>query len=157
MALCITALFIVACGTGGIKPCVSTLGGDQFDESTEYGRRNIANFFSVFYFAINAGSLCSTFITPLLRESELGYPLAFGVPAALMGVALIAFIAGTPFYTRKPPPGVNIFSLFLGATWTAVRQKCKTPREQRDRVTNNNNNKYNNNKNNNIGQFHGLR
>ena len=35
MALCLTALFIVACGTGGIKPCVSTLGGDQFDEDTE--------------------------------------------------------------------------------------------------------------------------
>ena len=29
MGLAIAALFIIACGTGGIKPCVSTLGGDQ--------------------------------------------------------------------------------------------------------------------------------
>ena len=39
MALCLSALFIVACGTGGIKPCVSTLGGDQFDETTENGQK----------------------------------------------------------------------------------------------------------------------
>ena len=90
--------------------------------------KHIANFFSVFYFAINAGSLCSTFITPLLRESALGYPLAFGVPAALMGVALLAFLFGTKYYIRKPPPGVNIFSMFLGATWTAIRTRCKTPK-----------------------------
>jgi len=88
----------------------------------------------VFYFAINAGSLFSTFITPLLRESEYGYPLAFGVPAALMGVAIVAFLFGTKYYTRKPPPGVNIFSLFLGATWTAIRQKCKTPKSERNKV-----------------------
>lgn len=133
MALCLTALVIVACGTGGIKPCVSTLGGDQFDEESEYGRRHLADFFSVFYFAINAGSLCSTFITPLLRESEWGYPLAFGVPAALMFVALLAFLFGTRYYTRKPPPGVNIFSFFLGATWAAIRTKCKTPRAERNK------------------------
>ncbi|CAG5104275.1 Oidioi.mRNA.OKI2018_I69.chr1.g1174.t1.cds [Oikopleura dioica] len=130
MGLALAALFIIACGTGGIKPCVSTLGGDQFDDSTERGRKHIASFFTVFYFAINAGSLCSTFITPILRD--LSYVLAFAVPSILMAVALVLFLVGTPYYIRKPPTGQNVFSLFLGATWNALRNRCKTDKKERD-------------------------
>ncbi|MEQ2173649.1 hypothetical protein GOODEAATRI_034272, partial [Goodea atripinnis] len=50
-------------------------------------------FFSIFYMSINAGSVLSTLITPILRGDVqcFGsdcYALAFGVPAALMVVAL---------------------------------------------------------------------
>ena len=87
-----TGLFIIALGTGGIKPCVSAFGGDQFVRPQQ--DRQLGAFFSVFYFSINAGSLISTFITPILREDvhcfdkDSCYPLAFGVPAILMIVAV---------------------------------------------------------------------
>ena len=61
------ALFTIAVGTGGIKPCVSALGGDQFPDN-EVGRERVSGFFSLFYASINAGSLLSTFISPILRE-----------------------------------------------------------------------------------------
>ena len=61
----ILGLVLVAFGTGGIKPCVSAFGGDQF-HSTQIPA--IAIYFSVFYFSINAGSVLSMFITPILRE-----------------------------------------------------------------------------------------
>lgn len=57
-------LFIIAVGTGGIKPCVSSFGGDQFDT---YQVVMVALFFSVFYFAINVGSVIATFVAPLFR------------------------------------------------------------------------------------------
>ena len=57
-------LFLIALGTGGIKPCVSAFGGDQF---TSDQSKLLQSFFSVFYFAINAGSLLSMLITPVLR------------------------------------------------------------------------------------------
>lgn len=85
-------LFIIAVGTGGIKPCVSAFGGEQFIRPQQ--DRQLEQFFSVFYFAINAGSLISTFITPIFREdvkcfgNDSCYPLAFGVPAILMIVAV---------------------------------------------------------------------
>ena len=46
-----------------------------------------------FYASINGGSLIATVITPILRQNgcfgqESCYPLAFGVPAGLMGVAI---------------------------------------------------------------------
>jgi dipeptide/tripeptide permease len=61
----IAALIVIAIGTGGIKPCVAPFGGDQF---VSWQTRMISIFFSVFYFSINAGSIISTLITPLLRR-----------------------------------------------------------------------------------------
>ncbi|XP_046762397.1 solute carrier family 15 member 1 isoform X1 [Gallus gallus] len=109
IALSMTGLILIALGTGGIKPCVSAFGGDQFEEHQEKQR---SRFFSIFYLSINAGSLISTIITPILRAQECGihsrqqcYPLAFGVPAALMAVSLVVFIAGSGMYKKVQPQG----------------------------------------------------
>merc|ERR1712223_1896399 len=102
-------LALIAVGTGGIKPCVSAFGGDQFKLPEQ--ERQLQTFFSVFYFAINAGSLISTALTPILREDvpcfgeDTCYSLAFGVPAILMLVATVFFVIGKPFYVNKPPEG----------------------------------------------------
>lgn len=61
----ITALLVIALGTGGIKPCVASFGADQF-AANQFKMLSI--FFSTFYFAINAGSLLSTITTPFLRS-----------------------------------------------------------------------------------------
>lgn len=60
-------------------------------------------YFSAFYFSINAGSVVSMLLTPIFRADVqcFGgecYPLAFGVPAVLMIVSLIFFVAGTRYY-----------------------------------------------------------
>ncbi|XP_056144979.1 solute carrier family 15 member 1 [Lampris incognitus] len=109
VALSMVGLFLIALGTGGIKPCVAAFGGDQFEDHQE---RQRSTFFSVFYLCINAGSLLSTIITPILRAQECGihsqqkcYPLAFGVPAALMVVALVVFIIGSGMYYKAEPQG----------------------------------------------------
>ncbi|GMT23319.1 hypothetical protein PFISCL1PPCAC_14616 [Pristionchus fissidentatus] len=98
-------LVIIAIGTGGIKPCVSSFGGDQFHPSHT---RMISIFFSLFYFSINAGSTLSMFITPIFRHipclgQDSCFPLAFGVPAVLMLVATGLFMVGSFWYKRMPP------------------------------------------------------
>ncbi|XP_042750959.1 solute carrier family 15 member 1 [Lagopus leucura] len=104
IALSMTGLILIALGTGGIKPCVSAFGGDQFEEHQEKRR---SRFFSILFLFINAGSLISNVITPILRAQECGihsrqqcYPLVFGVPAALMAVSLIVFVAGSRMYKK---------------------------------------------------------
>lgn len=85
-------LALIALGSGGIKPCVSAFGGDQFQLPQQV--KQMTTFFSLFYFAINAGSLISTTVTPILREDvscfdgKECYSLAFGVPAILMAVSI---------------------------------------------------------------------
>ncbi|XP_023121914.1 solute carrier family 15 member 1b [Amphiprion ocellaris] len=109
IALSMLGLLLIALGTGGIKPCVAAFGGDQFEDHQEKQR---STFFSIFYLSINAGSLLSTLITPILRAQECGiytkqqcYPLAFGVPAALMVVSLFVFIVGSGMYNKTAPQG----------------------------------------------------
>ncbi|NXE19376.1 S15A1 protein, partial [Ardeotis kori] len=109
IGLSMVGLILIALGTGGIKPCVSAFGGDQFEDDQEKQR---SRFFSIFYLSINAGSLISTIITPILRAQECGihskqrcYPLAFGVPAALMAVSLVVFIVGSRMYKKVQPQG----------------------------------------------------
>ncbi|CAN0290831.1 unnamed protein product [Lampetra fluviatilis] len=106
VALTILGLVLIALGTGGIKPCVAAFGGDQFEEEQEKER---SRFFSIFYLSINAGSLISTFVTPILRGTQCFnqdcFALAFGVPAVLMVVALVVFIGGSGMYKKVPPKG----------------------------------------------------
>ena len=51
------ALYVVAFGTGGIKPNVSAFGADQFDDKVKRERLDKQSFFNWFYFFINVGSL----------------------------------------------------------------------------------------------------
>ncbi|XP_017074940.1 peptide transporter family 1 isoform X3 [Drosophila eugracilis] len=129
-------LALIALGSGGIKPCVSAFGGDQFKVPEQV--KQITSFFSLFYFSINAGSLISTTVTPILREDvscfdDINcYPLAFGVPAVLMIISVIIFVLGRSLYKMKPPAG-NMVVLVSSTIWTAITTKCKqkktNPRE----------------------------
>ncbi|KTG07058.1 hypothetical protein cypCar_00011630 [Cyprinus carpio] len=117
IALSMLGLILIALGTGGIKPCVAAFGGDQFQE---HQSRQLNTFFSVFYLCINAGSLLSTLITPVLRAQECGihtqqqcYPLAFGVPAVLMVISLVVFIAGSGMYVKTDPEGNIMWSFAI--------------------------------------------
>ena len=79
-------LFLIALGTGGIKPCVSAFGADQISMTNVRWRKSLEltshsflflflqpkqlnRYFAFFYFAINTGSLVSTLLTPLLRST----------------------------------------------------------------------------------------
>ncbi|XP_070770371.1 solute carrier family 15 member 1 [Enoplosus armatus] len=128
VALSMVGLFLIALGTGGIKPCVAAFGGDQFSDNQEKQRRT---FFSVFYLCINGGSLLSTIITPILRAQDCGiytqqkcYSLAFGVPAVLMVVALLVFIVGSGMYYKAEPQG-NIMLDVCKCIGFAIRNRYK--------------------------------
>lgn len=94
-------LFLIAVGSGGIKPCVSANVGDQFDQSN---KDLIGKAFSWFYLAINFGSFFSTLLIPYLL-TEFGPKVAFGVPGILMLLATVIFILGRKKYIRVPPSG----------------------------------------------------
>lgn len=110
------SLVLIGAGTGGIKPCVSALSGDQFLPNEQH---RIQHFFSMFYFSINAGSLISTYVTPVLRNDvhcvsrQDCFPLAFGLPCVLMLVGLIFFVAAKSKYVIVPLPKDNVLVSFV--------------------------------------------
>ncbi|MDR3414832.1 MAG: hypothetical protein P4L83_01485 [Nevskia sp.] len=91
-------LALTAFGTG-IKSCVSTNVGDQF---TTKNQHLISKAFSYFYFSINLGSSVSIFMCPVWLD-RYGPRVAFGIPAAAMLFATLAFWAGRGRFTVIPP------------------------------------------------------
>ncbi len=99
----IAGLFLIALGSGGIKPCVSAHVGDQFGKSNSH---LLARVFGWFYFSINFGSFFSTLLTPWLLK-HYGPGWAFGVPGILMAIATFVFWLGRHRYIHIPPKGVG--------------------------------------------------
>lgn len=101
-------LFLIALGSGGIKPCVSSFVGDQFDQSNKHLAKVV---FDAFYFIINFGSFFASLLIPPLLKS--GYVrMAFAVPAILMAISTVVFYAGRKRYVNVPPAGRDPDSFF---------------------------------------------
>jgi len=97
-------LYLVALGNGGIKPCVSTLGADQFDAADPVERVTKGSFFSWYYFSVNIGSLLSA--TPVVWvQDNIGWGVGFAIPTALMLSCLAVFVAGRKVYRYQKVGG----------------------------------------------------
>ncbi len=94
-----TGLFLIALGSGGIKPCVSTFVGDQFDQSNKHLARVV---YDAFYWIINFGSFFASLLIPLTLN-KFGPSIAFGVPGILMFIATVVFWMGRHQYVNIPP------------------------------------------------------
>lgn len=97
-------LYLIALGTGGIKPCVSSFGADQFDDTDPKERVKKGSFFNWFYFSINIGALISSSFLVWIQDNA-GWGLGFGIPAVFMGIAIASFFSGTPLYRFQRPGG----------------------------------------------------
>lgn len=98
------ALYLIALGTGGIKPCVSSFGADQFDDSDESEKKKKSSFFNWFYFSINIGALVAALVLVWIQEN-IGWGWGFGIPAVAMAVAVLSFFSGTALYRHQQPGG----------------------------------------------------
>ncbi|KAK6138853.1 hypothetical protein DH2020_027406 [Rehmannia glutinosa] len=87
------ALALIALGTGGIKPCVSSFGADQFDESDKSEADKKYAFFNWFFFAINMGALLGITLMVYIQV-EFGWVWGFGVPTAAMIISVFVLAAG---------------------------------------------------------------
>ncbi|KAL3531721.1 hypothetical protein ACH5RR_005242 [Cinchona calisaya] len=97
-------LYLIALGTGGIKPCVSSFGADQFDDSDEAEKKNKSSFFNWFYFSINIGALVAATVLVWI-QTNVGWGWGFGIPAVAMALAVVSFFSGTRLYRNQRPGG----------------------------------------------------
>ncbi|XP_059667932.1 protein NRT1/ PTR FAMILY 8.1-like [Cornus florida] len=97
-------LYMIALGTGGIKPCVSSFGADQFDDSDQAEKKDKSSFFNWFYFSINIGALVASTVLVWI-QTNVGWAWGFGIPAVAMAVAVVSFFSGTRLYRNQRPGG----------------------------------------------------
>ncbi|KAI3967565.1 hypothetical protein MKW92_009265 [Papaver armeniacum] len=118
------ALYIIAVGTGGTKPNISTMGADQFDDSEPNERKLKLSFFNWWSFSIFIGTLgANTFLVYV--QDNVGWALGFTVPTVGIAIAIIIFLIGTPFYRHKPATGSPFAKMYN--VMIAAFQKRKVP------------------------------
>ncbi|ESW18736.1 hypothetical protein PHAVU_006G065900 [Phaseolus vulgaris] len=103
-AICFLALYLIALGTGGIKPCVSSYGADQFDDTDPVEKEHKSSFFNWFYFSINIGALIASSLLVWIQDN-VGWGWGFGIPAVAMAIAVVSFFSGTRLYRNQKPGG----------------------------------------------------
>jgi peptide/histidine transporter 3/4 len=126
-----SGLYLIALGTGGIKPCVSSFGADQFDKTDPSERVRKASFFNWFYFTINIGAFVSSTVLVWIQENY-GWELGFLIPTVFMGLATMSFFFGTPLYRFQKPRGSPITSVCQVLVAAYRKSNLKVPEDSTD-------------------------
>lgn len=98
------ALYLVALGSGCLKPNIISHGADQFPKDS----KRLSTFFNSAYFAFCSGELVALTLFVWV-QTHSGMDVGFGVSAAAMAVGLICLISGFFVYRNNPPRG-SIFT-----------------------------------------------
>jgi len=128
-AACFIALYLIALGTGGIKPCVSSYGADQFDDNDEVEKKHKGSFFNWFYFSINVGALIASSVLVWIQMNE-GWSWGFGIPAVAMAIAVVSFFSGTRLYRNQKPGGSPLTRIVQVLVASVRKYKVKVPEDK---------------------------
>ncbi|KAB2062705.1 hypothetical protein ERO13_A10G158200v2 [Gossypium hirsutum] len=103
------ALYLVALGSGCVKPNMIAHGADQFNLQTNPSHsKKLSTYFNAAYFAFSMGELIALTVLVWI-QTHAGMDVGFGVSAAAMAMGLIVVVSGTLYYRNKPPRG-SIFT-----------------------------------------------
>jgi dipeptide/tripeptide permease len=98
------SLYILAIGTGGTKPNISTIGADQFDVFDPNERYQKLSFFNWWMFSIFFGTLFANTVLVYIQDN-VGWTLGYALPTLGLMISVAIFIAGTKYYRHKLPAG----------------------------------------------------
>ncbi|XP_050273034.1 protein NRT1/ PTR FAMILY 4.3-like [Quercus robur] len=98
------ALYLVALGSGCVKPNMIAHGADQFKQDNPKQSKKLSTYFNSAYFAFSMGELIALTVLVWV-QTHSGMDIGFGVSAAAMAFGLISMVSGTLYYRNKPPQG----------------------------------------------------
>ncbi|OIW00715.1 hypothetical protein TanjilG_09684 [Lupinus angustifolius] len=121
-------LFLIALGTGGIKPCIWPFGADQFDDTDHKEKASKGSFFNWNYFTSNTGALVATTVL-VWTEEKVGWGVGYGIATFFIGIGIIIFFLGTRVYRYHRPRGSPLTRIFQVIVASLHKRKCKVPQE----------------------------
>ncbi|VAI02908.1 unnamed protein product [Triticum turgidum subsp. durum] len=118
------ALYLVALGSGCLKPNIIAHGADQFrrdgEEAVDGGKR-LSSYFNAAYFSFCVGEMVALTVLVWV-QTRSGMDVGFGVSAAAMAVGLVSLVAGVFFYRNKPPQGSICTPIAKGISSTGAHE-----------------------------------
>ncbi|CAL5334059.1 unnamed protein product [Camellia sinensis] len=128
-AVVFVALYLIALATGGIKPCVSSYGADQFDDADETEKKHKSSFFNWFYFSVNVGALIASSVLVYIQDN-VSWGWGFGIPAVTMAIAVASFFSGTRLYRNQKPGGSPLTRICQVIVASLMKYRVKVPEDK---------------------------
>ena len=127
-AVFFSGLYLIALGTGGIKPCIWPFGADQFDDTDRSERVKKGTYFNLFYFSQNIGAIIASTLLVWI-QTNVGWGLGFGISALLMAIAIISLLSGTLLYRFQKPAGSPVTRICQVLVAAFRKRRLGTPEE----------------------------
>jgi len=113
---------LVTLGSGGVKPNLIVLGGDQFDEEIPKQNAQKSSYFAGFYWCTNVAATVAFMLMAGIAlngmgaiPQEMGFIFTFAVGTISLVLATASFLVGTPRYYLARPQG-SALPLFFRIT-----------------------------------------
>ncbi|CAM6086016.1 unnamed protein product [Calypogeia fissa] len=125
------SLFLISVGSAGLKPCMLSMGQDQFDDTDPEEKPQGAQFFTYYYILLNLYSIfCVTVLFYI--QSSVSFRWGYGTIAVIYFCGLSIFFMGTPYYRHREPTGSTItqaMQVFAAALKNRTKRLPANPNE----------------------------
>lgn len=127
LGILLGGLGLLAIGAGGIRPCNIAFGADQFDTTTEKGRRQLERFFNWWYFSFTL-ALIVAFTGVVYIQTEISWFIGFMIPTCCFFLSIAIFVIGKHTYIIAKPQG-SVFVDMAKVMVAAFRKRSVSPSE----------------------------
>ncbi|KAL8121134.1 hypothetical protein AgCh_018049 [Apium graveolens] len=124
----ILGLGFLTIGTGGIRPCSLPFGLDQFDSTTDKGRRGITSFFNWYYVTFTIVLIIALTVVIYIQDS-VSWILGFALPTGFMAFSIVLFFVGMRIYVYIKPEGSVFSGIAQGLMVAYKKRKVKLPED----------------------------
>ncbi|XP_057752585.1 protein NRT1/ PTR FAMILY 2.13-like isoform X1 [Arachis stenosperma] len=104
MGVVILGLCFLTIGSAGIRPCSIPFGVDQFDQTTEEGKKGMASYFNWYYTTFTLVLLVSQTLV-IYVQTSISWKIGFAIPTVCMFLSIIMLFVGTRLYVYVKPEG----------------------------------------------------
>ncbi|KAJ7282147.1 hypothetical protein O6H91_05G001000 [Diphasiastrum complanatum] len=115
-------LYIIAVGFGSFLPCFISFGADQYDEGHPVEVHQKSLYFSLLYVVISSGGLIGNSII-IYIEQNVSYKWGYSISVGFIGISLLVYVAGTPYYRFQKPRGNPVSRVIQ--VWVAATRKWR--------------------------------
>ncbi|KAI5555367.1 hypothetical protein BDE02_19G075700 [Populus trichocarpa] len=121
------ALYLVAIGESGHKPCAQAFGADQFDGHDPQESKAKSSFFNWWYCCKSGGTMVTLLILNYIQDN-LNWGLGFGILCAAMLISLVIFLLGSKMYQYSVKVDKKSAFLRIGSVFvSSIRNWRTTP------------------------------
>ncbi|CAO2825564.1 unnamed protein product [Amaranthus hypochondriacus] len=118
--------YTISIATGGYKPCLESFGADQFDDNHTKERKQKMSFFNWWNVSLCSGLFIGVTLIVYVQD-YVSWGVGYLILAITMGVTILLFLLGRPFYRYRIAIGSPLTPLLQVLVAAIAKRKLASP------------------------------